>query len=162
LDSNFFEDGDQRLDAIRREAAHDVAVHPVDGAIEGIDEVESVTREPMDYDAAVRVAPIADQEAAFLEAVHQAGDVGVARYETSGDLLGTDPLGGAAEDTEDVVLRGRERVSLQEAGGLLHEEVGGADDGEGGVFLEQAVRPGRPDRVLRGSRHMAILFVGND
>jgi hypothetical protein len=124
-------------------------MHPVDGAIERIHELETGTGEAMDDYAAVRAGTIAEQKAAFFEAVHEAGDIGVAGYETAGNLFGTDAAGGAAEDAEDVVLSGRERVRLQQAADLLHEQAGGANDGEDGLLFEQANGFGRPDFVLR-------------
>jgi hypothetical protein len=162
LDSNFLENRYQSLDAVRRKAVHDLAVHLLDGAIEGIYQIESVTRKPMDHRAAIRITPNADQQATLFKTVRQARDIGVARDQTGADLLGTEPVGGTSNDAEDVVLRWRKAVRLEETGDVLHEEVGGMNDVEGRLLLEAPAPFGRPARVLRLARHETILFVGND
>jgi hypothetical protein len=85
--------------------------------------------------APVLAGPAAGGEAAPLQAVQQAGDVGFALDHAGGDVAAEQTrVTGAAQDAEHVVLRRRQPVLLQEGGGRVGERVGGAENGDEGFL----------------------------
>jgi len=76
--------------------------------------------------APVGIFAAAADEGAFLEAVEEAGNVGVAGDHAAGDFAAEEALGGAAQDAEDVVLIRGEVLFFEELGWGSREQVGAA------------------------------------
>lgn len=81
-----------------------------------------------DHAAVLGVAVTGDEDSC-LKAVEEAGDVGIAGDQVFADAFaGHAAVAGAAEDSEDVVLGGREVVGFEEFFEGAHKVVRGADE----------------------------------
>jgi hypothetical protein len=85
--------------------------------------------------AAIGIFAATADEASFLEAVEETGDVRITGDHAARDLTAKKPLRRAAEDAQNVVLIRREIVFFQELGRAARQTVGGAHEFDEDGFL---------------------------
>jgi hypothetical protein len=101
-------------------------VEVADRLIEALEQAEA-PRSNADQDfPAVGILTTATNKAALFEPVEEAGDIRVAADHSRRDFAAEQAIGGAAQDTQNVVLIGREVVLLEEVGGAAGQQVDGA------------------------------------
>lgn len=108
---------------------------------------------------AIRILATATDEAALLQPVEETGDVRIAGNHACGNLTAEQAIGCATQDTEDVVLVGRQVVFPEELSRASREQVHGA-----GEFDEYGLLGTREgfDVAWRGSRHSIKMVVTTD
>lgn len=136
-DAGLFEESDQFLEVGLCEAAHQSVMQFREGLIELIDRLFPGSGEGDIDDAAVFVAPFADDEAGLFEPVNETGDAGDDGDRPLGDF--EDRKGGSfsSEDAENVVLRGGEVVLAEESCESNRELIAGAEDRECRLLIER-------------------------
>lgn len=113
------------------------------GRVEAGQQVASGVGEAGGDDAAVGAVAVTGDESGLLEAVEEAGDVGVVVEEAVADLAaGQAAVCGAAQDAQDVELRGAEAVVAEQVGALALLVQREALQGEIGAVLQAAGRAG--------------------
>jgi len=125
------------------EVAELAAVELTDGPLETGEKGEPLRRNVNQNPAAVGVLAAAADEPAFLEAVEQASNVGVAADHAFGNFTTEQAFGCAAQNAKDVVLVRREIVLPEKLSGSAGEQVGGADEVDEGNFFRAGMRVGR-------------------
>jgi hypothetical protein len=110
-------------------------VEIADRLIEALEQAEALRSNADEHFTAVGVLATSTDEAALFEAVEKAGDIRVAADHSHRDFAAEQAIGGAAQDTENVVLVGREVVLHEELGGAAGKQVDGAGElNEDGFF----------------------------
>ena len=153
-----FEEFDQLPEAVIAEMGQLPAMGGGEGVLQALDEFQSGGRDGGTDDAAIGFGAAPADEAAFFEAVEQAGDIGIAGEHAVGDFSAGQALKGAAgldaaEDSQDVVLRGREADGLKHFDGVADEHVGGPDDIEVRFEFERVERQAFSQFLLQLSGH---------
>lgn len=112
------------------------AVELFEGFIDGGEALEAGGGDPGADDAAVVGLAVALEPALALDAVEQAGDVGLAGDHAFADFAAGEAGGaGAAQDAQDIILGGGDVEGPEEIGEGAIELIGGAEDLEEGLLL---------------------------
>jgi hypothetical protein len=115
----------------------DPAVALLDGPVEVGQDAEARVADARNDDASVRLRPLARDQAAALEPVEQARDVGLLRDHPLADLAAREPgSAGAAQDSQRVVLRRGEALALEDLGPAREDVLGRAYQVEDDLLLE--------------------------
>src|SRR5262245_61163369 len=126
-----------------------------DRFIESCQDVESIRGYPGQYHPAILVFPGARNQAALLQAIKQASDVRIACNHATRDLSAGETVWCPPQDSEHVVLRWREVLSLQRLRRPTGKHVGGAQQIQERSFLGT----GRPFAIGPGSLFHSSIVV---
>jgi hypothetical protein len=158
--ADFFQQVDQLGDFHFGHVGELAAVHVDNRLIEFLENAGSFGGESCGNDAAVLGVAVAGDEVAGLEAVEEAGDVGVAGDEMFADAFaGHAAVAGAAEDAKDVVLGGGEVVGFEEFLETAGDVVGGADQVEEEFLLHALERSNLVELFLEFTAHADTIVV---
>jgi hypothetical protein len=118
-------------------------VELIDRLVKAGQDVEPLRLNARPDDAAILLFPVPENQALLFQPVQEAGHVGNLRDHPLADLVaGKAALSRAAQDSQGVVLRGRQIFLLQELPQIVLETVSRADNAEEDLFLQTAERLG--------------------
>lgn len=144
----------QGFQAVCAEVAEDADRAFMNGTVELGEEFQPWFGDAADDDAAVLFGTLARDEAAGVEAVEEAGDVGIAGDHALADFGAGEAVGaGATEDAEDVVLGGGETGGFEDGGSECCDVLGGAEEVEDDFLLEADEGPGLAEFALEDRDH---------
>jgi len=124
--AGFFQEFNQEIEAIALHVAELAAMGLVNRLIKLGEEGQASFGDGGADDAAIGGLAMAGDQAAFFQAIQEAGHIGVAGNHAAGDFLASEAAGSdAAENAEDIILCCGEAEGFEDGGGLPHQGVGG-------------------------------------
>jgi hypothetical protein len=134
---NFDEQFDEQSEVRDGHVSELSFVKLVDRFIELLEQLEALRGDASFDHAAIILLTMAGNQGLFFQAIEQSRHVRIVANHTLGDATAQQAVGfGAAQDTQNVVLRGGKAGGFDGEFGLLREPISGFEDGDEELGLE--------------------------